>query len=472
MNISRENSIGVMISNDVIVITQVGHSGAGSTKIDKSVIVDMPEGLVQDGLIKDAKAFAQILRRTFSENGINNRKVNAAVLDPSIVLHPAKFKRLPEEQLKISFRKEIDRYMPYGDEPVMDHYQTSPGEGYIVAIKRSVVNALIAATDKAGLKLVGVDIVPLSILRALSHGGNIDTKEDKAVVMILCGANTDVLVIKEGIPVYSRTLSAEDIRELAREVSMTLTYWEEQNPGMMLTKTLILGDTARAKELSVELSDGSNVVEQGKPMGMIPEKFDLTQSASIGLALREEKNPLVFDINLLPLERIKKIRLEKLFFNLVGIIGLISIMSLTLSVVLSQVEKAYMKRIAPTRDEVISQADILISAEEINKQKTAAIKRLNRREVFISSIDVEPWPDILDNVRKFIPMDVWLTEVSSQRGSGVLIRGRAFSPDAVYAYVRLLDFSEYFNEPQLSFLEEEDGDEGIHEFSIICGLCQ
>ncbi|MCK5451711.1 MAG: pilus assembly protein PilM, partial [Candidatus Omnitrophica bacterium] len=342
MVFEQKDTIGIVISDEMILVSRCGRNAAGKKTIANFISVNVPQGMIQNGFISDTKGFSRLLKGIFKDNGIKSRKINVAIQESSTIIHLAKLAKLPEEEFKQLLEDEVSKYMAYGEVPVIGHYSIGHGDTVIIAIRKSIVKALLEATDKAGLEVIGVDIPSMAVLRTLIHDGNIDLNKDKSVAVILCGNKTSMLIVKDGMPSYFRTLSATDIEELAKEVRITTAYWEEQYPERGIDKTIILGDTSKAKELDMELSDEGGVVESS---GIIPDKFDLMRSASAGLALRNEKNRSIFDVNLLPEERFIRLRLEKLLLTSVIIIGLIALVSLSVSSVFSLGIISYEKKI-------------------------------------------------------------------------------------------------------------------------------
>ena len=80
----------------------------------------------------------------------------------------------------------------------------------------------------------------------------------------------------------------------------------------------------------------------------------------------------------------------------------------------------------------------------------------------------------MTDIKNYIPGEVWLTEISSKSEDTLLIlQGKSFSQDAVYKYVRLLAFSDYFYEPKLSFMQSEEKEgRSIFRFNIACRLIE
>lgn len=468
----QKGIVGISIGPERIFVTQLRRT-AGKLEIDKSVSVGIPTRAIQNGLIVDIKVFAQTLKKLFIDNDIKARQVIGSISDAAVIMQVAKLPKMPKTQMKEALKGEIDKYMLSGEEAVLDYYPLDKEKVFIVAIKKDIVKTLLTTMEKAGLDLVGIDIAPLAALRALGQG-NIDLASKKATILILVGSEkTDISVIKDGIPSYSRSVDTADVPELTKEIKITTTYWEEEFPDVLIEKIVILGDTTKAKNLHVELPEELGAIEQGRPLGMIFADFNLSQSVSIGLAMRGTGEKFTFDTNLLPPEKFIKMKLEKRFLVSFASVSAILFAFFIMSFVFSIIINSYEKKLTPIKQELATSPDILTEVEKVNEERRYIINSLNQKEQFIAQIQLTPWPEILRDLKDYIPKEVQLTEISSKKDTTLILQGKSFSQDAVYKYVHLLAFSDYFYEPKLAVMEdEEEKDSSIFKFNIICPLIE
>lgn len=480
---SQKGIVGVAIGAEKVFATQLERV-AGKLEVDKSVNAEIPTDMVQNGLILDVKGFARILKKLFTDNNIKARRVIACISEAGVITRvikrPKAVRGAPRagerSRIEKALKEEINKYLLSGEEAVIDHYPLDKENVFLVALKKDIAGALLSAMEKAGLDLVGIDIAPLAALRALSRG-NIDLTSKKATILISGGAKkTDIGVIKGGVLSYSRDIDTVEVPELTKEIKATAVYWEEQFPAAPVEKIVVLGDTTGAKRLHVELPHELGVIEQGKPLGAAPADFNLSRSASIGSAMKGMGERFRFDVNLLPSEKFKKIKFEKNLLVSLAAVSAVLFVFFIMNFVFSAVLYKYKEQLKPIKSALAASPDVITEVEKINEERLRVLGRLNRRRKFIAQTELVPWPEVLSEISGYIPREVWLTKVSSKAGDmpggdTLELRGKSFSQDAVYKYVRLLGFSDCFYESKLEFLrrKEEEG-RSVFEFSITCLL--
>jgi len=131
----------------------------------------IPEGYIQNGIIKRPKELAILVEDVLKRTRITSSKVNL-LLHEKIIL----FKKFPlPEDLKnrdvhsyLRSRLSIDLVLPF-DDPVMDvKIETVDDEkfAYIYAASENVLNSYISILLKAGLAVVNTDVPALAAHRA------------------------------------------------------------------------------------------------------------------------------------------------------------------------------------------------------------------------------------------------------------------------------------------------------------------
>ncbi|MFH1836866.1 MAG: PilN domain-containing protein [Candidatus Omnitrophota bacterium] len=470
MAINKRQIAGVMMTDKKVFISQLEYTGQ-VPRIKKLVERDLPEGMVESSIIIKVKETACLIKEMFADNDIKTKEVSAAIVSSNIVARAIKMSRTDDVTRKKLFKKEADKYMMFGEESVADGYRISKDEAFVVGVREKAVKTLLAVFDKAGLKLTNIDLPFLASLRAMDKelGGNIDLYSREAAMVIVCKEeNSDVFIVREGTPLYSRKLTTSDVSETCKEIVITSDYWEEQFPGININKTIVLGDTPSAKEIEQELADRISSVEAAKPFGKALTRFSFSQSAAMGLAIPAEKRAkFKFNVNLLPPGRFTKMRLERGFLKSFISLASVLVTYFLISMILTMVTLSYKEKMKDTETQLAQEINVLSEIERLNDERIDAINKYNAKKKFIGDLKREDWPGILEDVRRSVPKEVWLTELFVDEGNVLLLKGKAYNQNAVLKYVDLLGLGEEIGSTELSLIEEKDG---TFEFNISCFL--
>jgi Tfp pilus assembly protein PilN len=468
----QKGIIGISIAPGRVFITQLKHV-EGKWHIDKAVQAEISPESVRDGLIFNADKVAGAIKNALRDNDIKARQVIMGVSGIDTIMRTVEMPEMPKAEMKEALKVELDKYMLSGEETIIDYYPVGKERVFFVALKKSIAVAILSLSEKAGLNLVGIDIFPLAVLRALSLG-NVDLTSKNATLLVLVGdKKTDMGMVTGGVLAFSRSVDTIEVYELVKEIETISTYWAEQFPGISLEKIVVLGDTEKAEMLRNELPKEPAAIERGKPLGEEVADFDLSRSASIGMAMRRWEEKRIFDINLIPPEKLRKIELERKFLTFFVALSVILLTLFGVNLTFTLALSLYERKLIPIQKELARSPELLDEIKRINAERSYVLDNMGLKEEFIDQAETVPWPQVLTDIKNFIPDEVWLTEISSGRDGTLILRGRAYSQDAVYKYVHLLSFSDCFYEPNLAHIKgREEKDRSIFDFDIICPLTE
>lgn len=140
----------------------------------------IPQGLVVDGEIADPDLFIRELRTWVNKHKLRGRGVYLAVSNQKVIVRNIDMPDLPEEELLSAIQFQAQEYIPIPvDEVVLDSQVlgrrveadgTARQEVLLVAAQRTMIMNLLNAVRRAGLKVLGIDVSSLALLRALIPG--------------------------------------------------------------------------------------------------------------------------------------------------------------------------------------------------------------------------------------------------------------------------------------------------------------
>ncbi|HWM07710.1 MAG TPA: pilus assembly protein PilM [Solirubrobacteraceae bacterium] len=172
----------------------------GSLSLKRGAVAPLRPGVLRDGEVADVPALAEALKTFFAENGLSNR-VRLGIANQRIVVRTLDLPPLGDDKaLAAAVKVQAPDHIPMPmDEAVIDWQSlgtvhTPSGQErtrvVVVAVRREMVDRLVAASREAGLKLEGIDLSAFGMVRALAGG----RKSDGAVLYVSVAGLTNVAV--------------------------------------------------------------------------------------------------------------------------------------------------------------------------------------------------------------------------------------------------------------------------------------
>ena len=170
--------------------------------------VPLPPGTVQGGMLADPLAVTSALKQLWAACKFNTRKVMLGVTNPQLVVRETSVSNLPAKEMRRSLPFQVRDMLPLAVERSLLDFRPleEPGDnptvrGLLIAMPKDAVMSLVEAVEKAGLRVVNVDLASFAMLRAASR---LDSQVE-AIVDI--GAEvTSVVVHADGEPLIVRTV--------------------------------------------------------------------------------------------------------------------------------------------------------------------------------------------------------------------------------------------------------------------------
>jgi type IV pilus assembly protein PilM len=221
--------IGLDIEPGRIVAAEVSVNGA--VRLERSATIDLPVGAVRDGEVVDVRAVTDALKQLWSANKGLRRDVRIGVANAKIVVRTIDVPPVAASEIDGVVRQVVADELPMPMESAVLDYQpvgiveTAAGARQrvvVVAARKEMVEAAIAAAAGAGLKTRGVDLSAFAMIRIL--GGR--RKTDSGLYLSI-GGMANLAVVVDGVCTFTRVTGAglEGMGiELAERRSLTLAH--------------------------------------------------------------------------------------------------------------------------------------------------------------------------------------------------------------------------------------------------------
>jgi type IV pilus assembly protein PilM len=206
-------------------------ASADTMAVERAAIAQLPPAVVSEGEVVDIETLAEVLRKLFAENKLPKR-VRLGVANQRIVMRRLDLPPLSDaKEIASAVRFQAPEQIPMPlDQAVLEHQslgvvQTDDGPRtrvVLVAARRDMIDKLLAATRRAGLKPVGIDLSAFAMIRALHRTGT-----SGATLYVNVGGVTNLAVAVGTTCVFTRVIphGLEAIAgELAERRALTLEH--------------------------------------------------------------------------------------------------------------------------------------------------------------------------------------------------------------------------------------------------------
>ena len=278
----RKNSSGGTVGLDIdgryLAAAQVEDG-----RVVRGASLELPSGLVRDGEVIDRDRLADALKNFVSEAGLP-KHVRLGVANQQIVVRVVELPRIEdakERDAAVRFQAAEAIAMPL-DEAVLDHqiagYTDAPDgsprmQVVLVAARRSMIEAVLEAAKKAGLKPEGIDLDAFALVRTLATAST--GPDDTARVYCHLGGVSNLAIAVGTACFFTRPLAAvwddEDAgARLADEIRLSIDYYMTQGQAKPVGEVVVSGpgsvDDQLVESLGIHLGLPTTVAA---PLGVL-----------------------------------------------------------------------------------------------------------------------------------------------------------------------------------------------------------
>lgn len=206
--------IGIDIGSASVRAAEVMHSKKDGATVLRYEEIELPEGAVVDGDVREVNTVADALRRLWKSAGFKSKDVVLGVGNHKVFAREMSMPKMPINKLRESLPFHVQDLLPVPvSEALLDFYPVSEEEtatgtmvhGLLIAAVKEPVEAKVAAARLAGLNPVGVDLIPFALSRVLLAG---DAGRGSVALVDFGELTTSVVVARDGVPNFVRIIPA------------------------------------------------------------------------------------------------------------------------------------------------------------------------------------------------------------------------------------------------------------------------
>ncbi len=306
----RPLTVGIDISKRAVKVAATRHGR--QPRFVAAAVQPLVEGVFDAGVILDPPAAVDALRSALRTAAIKGGQAVVGMAGRSVVVRQLTMPPMPLDELRNAIKWDAERQLPIRiEEAVLDaqvlREVTDEGqrklEVLVAAVPERDAMLYFQIAEEAGLDVAAIEVAPLALtrLRGLDAG--------TTAVIDIGAAQTDVVIIHEGVPVVVRTilvgsdaLEADGIgggaatQDLVTGITRSFDYFQTQIRGGRVGKALLTGDAASdpallrtlttALEPPVEVGNPLAGIEPERPVSALVIEQAPQLAVAVGLSLR------------------------------------------------------------------------------------------------------------------------------------------------------------------------------------------
>jgi len=205
--------VGVDIGSQCLKLVSLQKGSEGYT-LRAFHIKDLGEPL--GSLEGSTEVWGEVLKDMVDEAGVRGRETSCAVAGQSVVVRYIELPKMEKAELKNAIKFEAEQYIPFPiDEVYVDFHILANApvsdprrmKVLLVAARKELINALLQIFQKAGLRLVAIDVQSFALVNAFeTFGPKVD--EQVSVALVDIGAKiTKIHIIKNRLSFFCRDIA-------------------------------------------------------------------------------------------------------------------------------------------------------------------------------------------------------------------------------------------------------------------------
>jgi Tfp pilus assembly PilM family ATPase/Tfp pilus assembly protein PilN len=432
--------------------------------------LDLPPGVIKDGLILDPPLVANLLKEHFQTFKLPPQQVKVCLTGLSFIYRVLILPNLKTKKLRSAVERATQKEITlplenlYLDWQIINQTDRDL-EIFVMGIARQMVDVLLTTLKLAGISLQSLELKAVALARAAIH--------KNALVVDCEPAAFEILVIREGVPVTIYRVSPkngmstleDNLNQMLSELNRTIDYYNLNHPKNLLTQTtpvMLSGSLCEDKETCQAIVQriGHNVEFFNSPLNLPPDFPILAFAANLGLLYQSQphsKSKTPDSIDLIQARR--RALSHPLPIKNVVLSGILAGALLLLALVWM------------TRQQAANQsASLLLKADRLNQELHLANQQLqqaNQIQTQITALTGETemiqterlemtgkgeLASILTSITQNLPPGTVFTKISSQPNK-ITIDGLASGREAIVNYIYCLEKQGSYSEVRIALID-------------------
>lgn len=221
--------VGVDIGSAAIRAVEVSNAAGAKPTVVRFGEIELPPGAAKKGEVVEPNTVASALKRLWSTSGFRSKSVVLGIGNQRVLARDLSVPAVPLHQIRESLPFQVQDLLPMPvSEAVLDFYpinESDSGNGRVInglliaAVKETVMTNL-SAVRLAGLKPVGVDLIPFALTRLAART---EHSAGAVIIMDIGESTTSFVFAVDGVPQFVRLIGmggGDVTRAIAQRLSM------------------------------------------------------------------------------------------------------------------------------------------------------------------------------------------------------------------------------------------------------------
>lgn len=448
--LTAKKSLAVVeIGNDWLKVVE------GDFDVNSATISNM--SFTKLATIKETVSSA--LSGIFKELNLGKRGVIICIPRHLVTIRILEFPSTDPKEIEDMVALQASKQTPYSKEEIFSAHKTlsSDREGYakvmLVIARRNIISERIDTLEKAGIQVSKVAVSTEGVYNWFNAAQMPHMKEEasQAVAILDIDSNySDFIIVRKGKLVFTRNIligANQLIEEMDKwqdkfveEVKHSIELYRDEEKGSKAIKIFLSGAAKNIKGLCALLNarldmpaeetsaDNNLQIKAGADLLINPDNKFISVTALFGIAVNEIEAEL--DLSPPELRIRKQMEMTRRQLIIMGVLFTSIVMLASFLLLFTVYNKnAYLSRL----NQEIS--NIKNDASSIEKMRLRINMVENRRDAKGSSIN------ILSEIYRLTPKEIYLTNISIEERKKVVLRGRAGIMSDIFKYVTTLETS-------------------------------
>ena len=212
----KTSGVGIELTPERINIARLKKQGQ-KLKLQTLATAEVPEGVFEEGQIVDSPTMAEIIQETLAEHKIKVSQATTAVPGRAVTrVIPVPAELDDNELREMVLNQEASLYLPFPrDEADVDYQKLGffvDDDGIekvqvlLVAVKKEITDSYTETFAQAGLTLSVLETSSFALIRTIREQLRQFTSQEAAAIVDIQYESTEISIIVDGIPHFSRTL--------------------------------------------------------------------------------------------------------------------------------------------------------------------------------------------------------------------------------------------------------------------------
>ncbi len=209
----KNHLVGLDIGSKAIKLCEVFETRKNGFVLNKFGMISIPNGAIEDGVIKDSETVSQAIRELFNAQKVREKNVAVSIGGYSVIVKKIQVQSMTDAELQETIQFEAEQYIPFDINDVNLDFQIL-GESpvfankldvILVAAKKELVDEYLNLIELSGLRPCVVDIDAFALQNI--YEANYDSLEEVVALIDIGAGKTSLNIVKDGASLFMRDVS-------------------------------------------------------------------------------------------------------------------------------------------------------------------------------------------------------------------------------------------------------------------------